>query len=80
MSAYRERNVHGILGFVIVLLGLSILLAFSQYKENIIESGNFQLFVILTSIGLALLLYLFFLGGEVNQHKNLKKTSSRKKK
>lgn len=75
----KERNAHGILGLVIVLLGLAIVVIFSQYKENIIESGNFQLFILLTAAGLGLLSYLYFLGGKVTAHKSSKKSSNKKR-
>lgn len=80
MSAHRVRNAHGVLGLVIVLLGLVIVFMFAEYKDNIIMSGNYQLFVLLTAIALGLLLYLFFLGGKATHSvKKSSKKSSRKK-
>lgn len=71
-----------IISLLSVLLALSILLMFTRYKDAIISSNNYQMFMALTVAGLAFLLVLVYLVN--NSTHNPKRTSrvskSRKKK
>ncbi len=49
------------IALLVLLLAFSTLLLFRNYKDTIISSGNFNGFIVLVTIGFALLLSLLFL-------------------
>ncbi|OGH11779.1 MAG: hypothetical protein A2857_04790 [Candidatus Levybacteria bacterium RIFCSPHIGHO2_01_FULL_36_15] len=70
------------LAFVIILVAFSILTIFSIYQENIILTGNFALFIILSVVAMGLLVSLLFLiNPSTKQVKTLiaKKSSHKRK-
>lgn len=54
--------------FLVIAVSCSVLLLFTSYKESIIASGNFHLFITLTTGVSALLLTLLYLVNK-SQHK-----------
>lgn len=70
-----EKDVKAIVAFFIVALAFGILLLFNTYKDNIIATNSFQLFMTLTVIGMGLLVGLLFLiGNPSSTIKKQKKT------
>ncbi len=54
-------TIQAFIAFLIAAIASGILLLFTTYKDAIVASQNFQLFMVLASIGFALLLVLLFL-------------------
>ncbi|MBI4097704.1 MAG: hypothetical protein HY426_01575 [Candidatus Levybacteria bacterium] len=52
---------NAVISFLVLLLAFSILLLFRNYKDTIISSGNFNGFLVLVTLGFALLISLLFL-------------------
>jgi len=57
----NEKNVKAVLAFMLIVLASGILMLFNNYKENIIASGLFQIFMLLVITCMALLLSLLYL-------------------
>lgn len=57
----NEKNVKAVLAFMLIVLASGILMLFNNYKESIIASGLFQIFMILVITCMALLLSLLYL-------------------
>lgn len=74
---HKEANTTAILGLMIVLLGFGVVGLFAQYRDAIVQSGQFQMFMILSVVAMALLAALFYLA---NKSSNVVKSTKRKKK
>lgn len=61
VGSNHETNAKAVLGFLVLLVALSVLLIFNTYKDNIINTSSFQLFVGLAAVLFAFLLGLLFL-------------------
>ncbi len=69
--------------FLILMLAFSMLLVFQNNQNNILEAGQFQLFMILSTVGAVLLLsLLYFVSKPHSTPKTARKAvkSSKKKK
>ncbi len=63
-SPRHEKNVaalNGFVSFLVLVLAFSLLMLFNEYKVTIFNSGNFNLFMLLSVSGFALLISLLFL-------------------
>lgn len=56
-----EKDAKAVVALFALLLAMGVLLLFNNYKDQIIMSDNFQLFMILAVVCMALLIGLLFL-------------------
>ena len=73
------------IAFMVVAIAAAMFFVFYNNQENILEGGNFQLFMTLAVVGAGLLIGLFYLVSNtshtpVKSHKSTKSTSKSKKK
>ncbi|MBI2621285.1 MAG: hypothetical protein HYW63_01395 [Candidatus Levybacteria bacterium] len=60
-SSVNISAANAVIAFLVLLLAFSTLLLFRNYKDTILESGNFNLFILLVGIGFGLLITLLYL-------------------
>lgn len=60
-SSKNVTAANAVISFMVLLLAFSTLLLFRNYKDTIISSGNFNGFIVLVTLGFALLVSLLFL-------------------
>jgi Na+/melibiose symporter-like transporter len=66
--------------FLILMLSLSMLLIFQNNQNTILENDQFQIYMILATIGSALLLSLLYFVSKPHPEAKSSKKSSKKKK
>lgn len=60
-SAQHVTAANAVISFLVLLLAFSTLVLFRNNKDAIFQSGNFNGFIVLVTIGFALLVSLLFL-------------------
>lgn len=60
-SAQHVTAANAVISFLVLLLAFSTLVLFRNNKDVIFQSGNFNGFIVLVTIGFALLVSLLFL-------------------
>lgn len=66
---HHEASLRALVALIILFLAFGILLLFNTYSTRIISAGAFQIFIVLTCIGMGLLLALLFLVNPVSKKK-----------
>lgn len=62
----HKTAANAVISFLILLLAFSMLQLFRNYRDSIIQSGNFNVFILLVGLGFGLLIALLYL---VNSNK-----------
>lgn len=73
----HHANVKALLGLMIVCLAAGVFLLFYRNQSNIIDGGNFKMFMTLAIVGMGLLLTLFFFANQ--PHKTAKAAKKRRR-
>lgn len=70
----NQNNAQALVGFMIIIVGAAIFLVYYVYKDAIVRSNNFQLFMLLTVVAMGFLLWLLYLAGKPHtRHKSFRR-------
>lgn len=61
---HHHKNAQAVIAFMVILIGLAVLLVFQSNQEILAQPGTFRVFMLLSTIAMALLITLVFLANQ----------------